>query len=65
MKTVKKTSIFPASKKKVFDKLLKLRTLQYIASFRCQDGIHIGICNKEELTRNHISPIIQTDIRSV
>ena len=31
LKTVKKTSIFPASKKKVFDKLLKLRTLQYIA----------------------------------
>ena len=27
MKTVKKTSIFPARKKKVFDKLLKLRTL--------------------------------------
>ena len=31
MKTVKKTSIFPVSKKKVFAKLLKLSTLQYIA----------------------------------
>jgi len=31
LKTVKKTSIFPVSKKKVFAKLLKLSTLQYIA----------------------------------
>ena len=31
MKTVKKTSIFPASKKKVFSRLLKLKTLQYVA----------------------------------
>ena len=31
METVKKTSIFPASKKKVFSRLLKLKTLQYIA----------------------------------
>ena len=31
MKIVKKTSIFPASKEKVFAKLSKLRTLQYIA----------------------------------
>ena len=42
MKSVKKTSIFPASKKKVFDKLLKLRTLQYIAypyaTFTSLDG---------------------------
>ncbi|MCR5094814.1 MAG: L-2-amino-thiazoline-4-carboxylic acid hydrolase [Lachnospiraceae bacterium] len=31
MRTVRKTSIFPASKKTVFTRLLKLRTLQYIA----------------------------------
>lgn len=31
MMTVKKTSVFPASKKIVFDKLQKLKTLQYIA----------------------------------
>ena len=31
MKTVKKTSIFPASKKRVFSRLLKLKTLQYVA----------------------------------
>jgi len=42
MKTVKKTSIFPASKKKVFSRLLKLKTLQYIAypyaTFTPMDG---------------------------
>lgn len=31
MKTVKKTSVFPASRELVFDKLQKLETLQYIA----------------------------------
>ncbi len=31
MKTVRKTSVFPASRKLVFDKLQKLETLQYIA----------------------------------
>lgn len=31
MKTVKRTSIFPASKETVFKSLLKLETLQYIA----------------------------------
>ena len=31
MKTVKKTSVFPASRELVFEKLQKLETLQYIA----------------------------------
>jgi len=31
LKTVKKTSIFPATKKEIFKRLLELKTLQYIA----------------------------------
>ena len=66
MKTVKKTSIFPASKKKVFSRLLKLKTLQYIAypyaTFTPMDGAWNHEIILEELQGNRCRYTDKVDI---
>ena len=66
MKTVKKTSIFPASKNEIFKRLLELKTLQYIAypyaTFTPVDGTNdmswvVGSTSSLELIRFMLSDL--------